>query len=92
MAYSVNLAVALHCSEIGECVATLGIDVIARGLAPLDELAAPQVRSDHCVAFPAKCLFELLDIRLPFPVADRQAVPVFHDGFDLLVVAGLVPG
>lgn len=92
MVASVNLAVALHRNEIGKCVATLAVDVVARRVAPLDKLAAPQVRSDRCVAFPAKCLFDLLGVRLPFLVADGEAVPVFHDGFDSLVVAGLVPG
>ena len=92
MACSVNLAVSLHRTEAGECIATLGIDVVAARLAPLDEIDGPDVRSDHCVAFPAKCILDLLGFRFPLPMADCEAVPVFHDGFDSCVVAGLVPG
>lgn len=92
MSYSVNLAVALHRTPTGECIATLGIDLVAVRLAPCDEIDGPDVRSDHCIAFPAQSLFQLLGVRMPFPVSARQAVPVFHDGFDLLPVASVVPG
>lgn len=90
--FSVNVAVYLERGNLGECIAAMAVDVVALRVAPLDEIDRPDVRSDRCVAFPAKRLFEALGMRPPFLVGDREAVPVFHDGFDSLVVAGLVLG
>lgn len=89
---SMAVAVYLHRGPVGECCATLGIDIQAPGAAPRLEFTGADDGSNNPVSFPLETVLRALGLGKEAFEGCGQCVPVFHEGADLLVAAGLIPG
>ena len=87
-----SVALYLRRDEVGVVNATAGVDTLAVGPAVVDEIRQPEHRAKGHEAFPACSLLGLARILEPLGVTGMQSVSVFHDGDNLLVALGLVPG
>lgn len=89
-----GLGVALHLgrSDAGEVLASMGVDIQAVPVAKVAEFSGPQHHAHGHESFPAELLFGHQGPALPFGMRAGERVSVFHEGNNLLVALGLVPG